>query len=69
METWIQNLNNPLVLVGFVVFILAGVISLFIRKVNRDKQTQKITGNENTSIQAGGNVNMNADKPKKKSKK
>ena len=57
MNTWIENLNNPLVLVGFVVFILAGVISLFIRKP-KTSQTQEVKGNNNSAIQAGRDVKI-----------
>jgi len=57
MNTWIDNLNNPLVLVGFVVFILAGVISLFIRKA-KPSQNQEVKGNNNTAIQAGRDVKI-----------
>ena len=57
MNTWIDNLNNPLVLVAFVVFILAGVISLFIRKA-KPSQNQEVKGNKNTAIQAGRDVKI-----------
>ena len=66
MKTWIENLDNPLVLVGFVVFILAGVISLFIRKA---KSSQNVTqkGDGNIGIAAGRDANFNTDnKPQKK---
>jgi|JI10StandDraft_1071094.scaffolds.fasta_scaffold348939_3 hypothetical protein len=72
METWIENLRNPLVLVGFVVFILGGVISLFIRKVNKDKRTNTVNvkGDSNITIQTdNAPVNFNVDKPRKKNKK
>ena len=65
MKTWIENLNNPLVLVGFVVFILAGVIGLFIKRA-KSGQNQIIKGDKNTSIAAGGSVTFNTDKPAKK---
>jgi hypothetical protein len=65
MKTWIENLNNPLVLVAFVVFILAGVISLFIK---RAKASQKlvIKGDKNIGIAAGGSVTLSTNKPQKK---
>jgi len=58
METtaWIENLDNPLVLTAFVVFVLAGVISLFIRKT-KPNQSLKIGGKNNTGKQAGGDLN------------
>ncbi len=62
METttpWIEYLNNPLVLIGFVVFVLAGVISLFIRKT-KPNQSLKIGGKGNTGKQAGGDLNDNS---------
>lgn len=65
MKTWIDNLDNPLVLVGFVVVVLAGVISLFIRRA-KASQSQKIEGDNNTSIAAGGNVSFNKEPQKKK---
>ena len=61
MTIWIENLDNPLVLVGFVVFVLAGVISLFIRKA-KGSQNQNIKGNGGVNIQSGGNTTYNANK-------
>jgi hypothetical protein len=55
MKTWIEHLNDPLVLVGFIVFILAGVISLFIRKA-KPSQSQKVSGSNNQASQAGGDI-------------
>ena len=65
MKTWIENLDNPLVLVGFIVFILAGVIGLFIRRA-KPSQNQNIKGVNNTSIAAGNNVSFNKEPQKKK---
>ena len=68
MGTWIEHLNNPFVLVGFVVFILGGVISLFIRKA-KVNQNQNIKGENNIVIAAGRDANLNADnKTQKKNK-
>ena len=61
MNVWIENLDNPFVLVGFVVFILAGVISLFIRKA-KGSQNQNVKGDGGVNIQSGGNTTYNADK-------
>ncbi len=70
METsaWIEKLDNPLVLTAFVVFVLAGVISLFIRKT-KPNQSQKIGGKHNTGQQAGGDMSINTPDSPKKSKK
>lgn len=69
MKTWIENLDNPLVLVGFVVFILAGVISLFIRKA-KSSPNVTIKGDDNIGVAAGRDVNVNTgNRPQKKNKK
>lgn len=32
MNMWIEHLNNPLVLIGFIVFIFSGFIAIFLKK-------------------------------------
>ena len=57
MEKWIEYLQHPLVLVGFVVVVLAGVIGLFIRKAKpHQSQTLTVSGQGNTATQVGGDL-------------
>lgn len=66
METtkiWIENLDNPFVLIGFVVFILAGVITVAVKK-NR----QQTKGDNSPIINAKGDVDYSVNDHAKKKK-
>lgn len=63
MEKWIEYLQHPLILVGFVVLVLAGVISLFIRKAKpHQSQTITINGDNNNPVQFGGDFKDRSSK-------
>jgi uncharacterized protein YacL len=46
METWVENINNPLVLIGFMLFVFAGVLKVLLKnniiKVNQVNSAQLI---------------------------
>ncbi|BBL77491.1 hypothetical protein [Methylomagnum ishizawai] len=58
-KAWIDNLDNPIVLIGFIVFILSGVI---VSKIKNSKQQTK--GYNSPIINSNGSVNYSIDKSK-----
>ncbi|MBU0656543.1 MAG: hypothetical protein KJ914_15580 [Gammaproteobacteria bacterium] len=42
MDNWIEHLNKPLVLVGFVLFVLAGLVKLFKSEKLSGKATERL---------------------------
>lgn len=71
MQTWIEKLDNPFVLVGFVVFILGSVIVAFSKK-SKQKIIQTSKGDDspnlifdNTKVKEGGiHINLSTSKNK-----